>query len=296
MTKVFSHCFRIHCTVRLVFAVSVAACAVSSADEQAQRPSFEWRGSEEVASPVLQDTNSPGYAARQESPAARKKVPGLYDMVRTVRPVVALTFDDGPHATLTPKLLDILAREHVHATFFVLGTNVSLYPDIARRIVAEGHEIANHSWNHPSLPKVSAERLDRELRRTTELIEQTTGQKVTMMRPTYGALNDRVKKALLNDYKLDVILWSVDPRDWKRPGASVVARRMVSGAHPGAILLAHDIHPGTIEAVPQVISDLKAKGYSFATMSELLAMDDPSLAATNAPAKVEVLPEGASYR
>ena len=71
---------------------------------------------------------------------------------------------------------------------------------------------------------------------------------------------------------------------------------MVSGAHPGAILLAHDIHPGTIEAVPQVISDLKAKGYSFATMSELLAMDDPSLAATNAPAKVEVLPEGAGCR
>lgn len=233
--------------------------------------------------------------AAKRTPASGR-APALYNSVRTTNPVVALTFDDGPHATLTPKLLDILARERVHATFFVLGTNVSLYPDIARRIVADGHEIANHSWNHPSLPKVGAERLDRELRRTSEIIEQTTGQKVTMMRPTYGALNDRVQKSLLDDYKLDVILWSVDPRDWKRPGPSVVARRLVSGAHPGAVLLVHDIHPGTIAAMPETIAGLKARGYRFATMSELLAMDDPSLASTNAPAKVEVLPEGAGYR
>ena len=130
---------------------------------------------------------------------------------------------------------------------------------------------------------MSAERLDRELRRTTEIIEKTTGQKVTMMRPTYGALNDRVEKSLLEDYKLDVILWSVDPRDWKRPGADVVTRRMVGGAHPGAILLAHDIHPGTIAAMPGTIAQLKGKGYSFATVGELIALDEPP-AATNAPA------------
>lgn len=213
---------------------------------------------------------------------AVKKPPALYNSVRTTRPVVALTFDDGPHGTLTPKLLDILRVQGVRATFFVLGENVERYPDIARRIVAEGHEIANHSWDHPSLPRVSAERLDRELRRTTEIIEKTTGQKVTMMRPTYGALNDRVEKSLLEDYKLDVILWSVDPRDWKRPGADVVTRRMVGGAHPGAILLAHDIHPGTIAAMPDTIAQLKAKGYSFATVSELLTMDEPP-SATNTP-------------
>lgn len=241
----------------------------------------------------LAATNQPSAGSSVQAPPARR-APALYNSVRTTNPVVALTFDDGPHGTLTPKLLDILAREGVHATFFVLGENVELYPDIAKRIVAEGHEIANHSWQHPSLPRVSAERLDRELRKTSDIIEQTTGHKVTVMRPTYGALNDRVQKSLIEDYKLDVILWSVDPRDWKRPGPSVVARRMVSGAHPGAILLAHDIHPGTIAAMPQTIAGLKAKGYSFATVSELLAMDDPSVGATNAPAPVEVLPEGAA--
>ena len=230
-------------------------------------------------------------AVPQPSPdAAARRAPALYNSVRTTKPVLALTFDDGPHGTLTPKLLDILREQGVRATFFVLGENVAMYPDIARRIVAEGHEIANHSYDHPSLPTVGAARLDREIRDTTALIEKTTGQKVAVMRPTYGALNERVKKALLEDYKLDVILWSVDPRDWKRPGPGVVTKRLVSGAHPGAILLAHDIHPGTIAAVPDTIAQLKAKGYTFATVSELIAMDDPALSATNAPAAAAATP------
>lgn len=233
-------------------------------------------------------TNLPqtGVPAVELPQIAGKKPPALYNSVRTTRPVVALTFDDGPHGTLTPKLLDILRAEGVHATFFVLGENVALHPEIARRIVAEGHEIANHSWDHPSLPKVSAARLDKELRSTTEIIEKTTGQKVTMMRPTYGALNDRVEKAILENYGLDIILWSVDPRDWKRPGAGVVTRRLVDGASPGAILLVHDIHPGTIAAMPDTIAQIKAKGYSFATVSDLLAMDEPAPATSNAPPAV----------
>lgn len=202
--------------------------------------------------------------------------PGLFNSVHTSQPVLALTFDDGPHGQLTPQLLDILREQGVHATFFVLGSNVAAYPDIARRIVSEGHEIANHSWDHPSLPRISAERLDREIRTTSDIIEKTTGHKVTIMRPTYGALNDRVQHALIDDYGLDVILWSVDPRDWKRPGADVVTRRLVSGAHPGAILLAHDIHPGTIAAMPATIAQLKAKGYRFVTVSELLSMAEPA--------------------
>jgi len=201
----------------------------------------------------------------------------VYNTSRTSRPVVALTFDDGPHGVLTPKLLDILRDAHVRATFFVLGSNVSAYPDIARRIVAEGHEIASHSWSHPSLTKVSAGRFEHEIRDTTDIIERTTGQRVTMMRPPYGALNHRVTKALLEDYQLDVILWDVDPLDWRRPGSDAITRRLVSGAHPGAILLAHDIHPGTIAAIPATIAQLKAKGFSFATVSELLVMDEPTL-------------------
>lgn len=228
-------------------------------------------------------TNSVAETPRFLPDANKPKAKAVHNSSRTKRPVVALTFDDGPHGVLTPKLLDILRAEGVRATFFVLGQNVSLYPDIARRIVAEGHEIASHSWSHPSLPSVSASRFDREMRDTTDIIEKTTGQRVTMMRPPYGALNDRVKRALLEDYKLDVILWDVDPRDWRRPGPGVVTRRLVDGAHPGAILLAHDIHSGTIAAMPDTIQQLKAKGYSFATVGELLAMDEPPVAPPPVP-------------
>ncbi len=209
--------------------------------------------------------------------AGKSEIGAVYNSVLTKKPVIALTFDDGPHGVLTPKLLDILRAEGVRVTFFVLGENVSLHPDVARRMVAEGHEIASHTWSHPSLPSVGAERFNREIQGTTDIIEKTTGQRVTLMRPPYGALNARVKKALLEECKLDVILWSVDPYDWKRPGAAVITRRLVAGAHPGAILLAHDIHPGTIAAVPDTIAQLKARGYSFVTVSELLAMDERSM-------------------
>lgn len=215
-----------------------------------------------------------GMALHPGPVGAGRQRPGVFNSVNTSRKVVALTFDDGPHGQLTPKLLDLLQRENVHATFFVLGSCVAANPQIVQRMAAEGHEVANHSWNHPRLPSLSREKFDQQIRDTTEIIEKNTGQKVTLMRPTYGLYNDRVKNELTGVFGLDVILWSVDPNDWKRPGADVVARRLVAGAHPGAILLAHDIHPGTIAAMPQVIAQLKAQGYTFATVSELLAMDE----------------------
>lgn len=202
--------------------------------------------------------------------------PSSYNSVNTSRPVLALTFDDGPHPELTPKLLDILRAEGVRATFYVIGRNVQTYPEIARRIVSEGHEIANHTWSHPALPSVGAARLGKEITSTSEIIQRVTGRRPTNMRPPYGAINERVRQSMYKDHGLDVIMWSVDPLDWKRPGASVVRQRLVDGATPGGILLAHDIHPGTIEAMPGTIRDLKAKGYGFATVSQLLALQEHS--------------------
>lgn len=211
------------------------------------------------------------------------RVPASYNSVQTSRPVVALTFDDGPHPELTPKLLDLLRAEGVRATFYVIGRNVEAYPDIARRIVAEGHEIANHSWSHPSLTSLGAARLNQELRSTSEIIERTTGRRPTNMRPPYGAINERVRRTILQEHGLDVVMWSVDPLDWRRPGPAVVARRLVDGAAPGGILLAHDIHPGTIEAMPETISGLKAKGLGFVTVSQLLALQEPRPSASPVP-------------
>jgi peptidoglycan/xylan/chitin deacetylase (PgdA/CDA1 family) len=201
--------------------------------------------------------------------------PASYNSVRTSRPVVALTFDDGPHPELTPRLLDLLRAEGVRATFYVIGRNVEKYPDIARRIVAEGHEIANHTWSHPAMPSLGAGRLSQEIRSTSEVIERVTGRRPRNLRPPYGAINDRVRRVVTGEHGMDVIMWSVDPLDWKRPGAAVVAQRLVEGAEPGGILLAHDIHPGTIEAMPATIAGLKAKGLGFVTVSQLLALEEP---------------------
>lgn len=258
--------------------------------------------SDNLAYPAQMGTNAPsmttasaGMALHPEAPLPGRKRPGLWNSVNTSRKVVALTFDDGPHPQLTPQLLDLLRREGIHATFFVLGSLAAAHPEILQRMAAEGHEVANHSWDHPRLPRLSAAKFAQQIEKTTEVIEKSTGRKVTLMRPTYGLYNERVKNALINDYGLDVVLWSVDPNDWKRPGPGVVARRLVSGAHPGAILLAHDIHPGTIAAMPQTIAQLKTEGYKFATVSELLAMDEPPKPTpTPTPKPAEVTTRSAS--
>ncbi len=223
------------------------------------------------------------------TPAPSGGYPMTYNSVRTGRRVVALTFDDGPHPQLTPKLLDILKAHNAKATFFVIGRNAAEYPDIMKRIVAEGHEVGNHSWSHPALPRLSRARLDDEISRTTKIIEQTTGRPVTIMRPPYGAINASVRQALTRDHKLNVIMWSVDPLDWKYRNAGRVTQQLVSGAHPGGILLAHDIHPSTVQAIPTTLESLKAKGYEFATVSEIIALDEPAAAPT-APAREQPAP------
>jgi peptidoglycan/xylan/chitin deacetylase (PgdA/CDA1 family) len=229
-------------------------------------------------------------SAPPAAPAQPSRAPASYNSVYTSKPVLALTFDDGPHPELTPRLLDILRAEGVRATFYVVGKNVEAYPEIARRIVAEGHEIANHSWSHPALPSLGAARLNQELESTSAVIERVTGRRPTNMRPPYGALNERVRRTIINDHKMDIILWSVDPLDWKRPGAAVVTQHLVQGAQPGGILLAHDIHPGTIEAMPGTIAQLKEKGYGFATVSQLLAMREPTPPPTPAKPPATIAP------
>jgi peptidoglycan/xylan/chitin deacetylase (PgdA/CDA1 family) len=188
-------------------------------------------------------------------------------------PYIAMTFDDGPHATNTPKLLDLAAKKHIKLTFFVLGECVQQNPTVLQREVAEGHEIGNHSWSHPNLAKLSDEAVRSQLQRTEDIIVKTAGVKPKLMRPPYGELTKRQRIWVNRDFGYKVILWDVDPLDWKRPGPSVVARRIIGGTHPGSIILSHDIHPPTIEAMPQVFDALLAKGFKFVTVSELLAMN-----------------------
>ncbi len=196
-----------------------------------------------------------------------------YSKVNTSLPFIALTFDDGPHATNTPRLLDMLKERNVKATFYVVATNVKRYPEIMRRIVAEGHEIGNHTVTHGNLTKMSPDEVRSELSRSREAIMAATGIAPRTMRPPYGAITSDQKDWIRREFGYPAILWSVDPEDWKKPGASVVAQRLVSGAAPGGILLVHDIHSSTIDAMPSALDQLLAKGLQFVTVTQLIAMD-----------------------
>ncbi len=195
-----------------------------------------------------------------------------FNSVHVAGPYIAMTFDDGPSATLTPKLLDLLAAHHIKATFFVIGENVAEHPEIVERAAREGHEIANHSWSHPNFGKMSDEGVRRQLTRTDDAIKNATGVRPTLLRPPYGSITARQKRWIHDEFGYQIILWDVDPYDWKRPGPSVVCNRILKETRPGSIVLSHDIHPGTIEAMPSTFDQLQAKGFKFVTVSELIRM------------------------
>jgi len=217
-----------------------------------------------------QDSTLAAVSGASKAPSVEKIT---FTEVNVDGPYIAMTFDDGPHATNTPRLLELAAKRHIKLTFFVLGECVAQNPTILQREVAEGHEIANHSWSHPNLAKLSEDAVHSELQRTEEIMVKTAGVKPTLMRPPYGELTKPQRIFVNHDFGYKVILWDVDPLDWKRPGPAIVARRIIAGARPGSIILSHDIHPPTIEAMPQVFDELLAKGFKFVTVSELLAMD-----------------------
>jgi len=179
---------------------------------------------------------------------------------------VALTFDDGPHATYTPAVLSVLAEEGVVATFFVLGERVVNTPELTNEIVAAGHEIGNHSWSHASLPTLTAAEIQAEIDNTDQAIVAATGQPATLFRPPYGDLDERVF-ALANR---PVALWDVDPLDLEIPTASSVVEHIIWHARSGSIIVLHDIFRRDVEALRSIIRNLSDRGYQFVTVSRLL--------------------------
>ena len=213
--------------------------------------------------------------AGKKTQAAAEDPSITFNSVHVDGPYIAMTFDDGPSATLTPKLLDLLAAHHIKATFFVIGENVAEHSEIVARAAREGHEIANHSWSHPNLGKMSGDGVRSQLQRTDDAIQNATGKRPTLMRPPYGSITAREKRWIHDEFGYQIILWDVDPYDWKRPGPAVVRNRILKETQPGSIVLSHDIHPGTIEAMPSTFDALEAKGFKFVTVSELIRMAVP---------------------
>jgi peptidoglycan/xylan/chitin deacetylase (PgdA/CDA1 family) len=228
-------------------------------------------------SPAAQPQSAAYASLPQPSPAAQAPAAksNYYTACNVDGPYIAMTFDDGPSAQLTPKLLDILKERGIKATFFVVGQNAAEYPDILRRMADEGHEIANHSWSHPALTKLGAEGVRKQIENTNDAIVAATGKRPVLMRPPYGATSSTLNRRLTEEYGLKVILWSVDPLDWKYRNSSRVYNYIVQNTQPGSIILSHDIHATTVAAMPETLDALLAKGYKFVTVSELIARDVP---------------------
>ncbi|MFD5784695.1 polysaccharide deacetylase family protein [Streptomyces sp. NPDC126933] len=183
---------------------------------------------------------------------------------------IALTFDAGP-AKDTPRLLDILKEKKVPATFFLLGKNhVVKHPDLVRRMAAEGHEVANHTWTHQILTERDADEVREELSRTQNAIEKITGHKPTLMRPPQGRTDDQVAE-VSRDLGLAQILWSATAKDYSTTDSALIKKRVLDQADRDGIILLHDIYAGTVPAVPGIIDELKKRGYTFVTVPQLMA-------------------------
>ena len=196
--------------------------------------------------------------------------PSTIASVRISQPLVAMTFDDGPHPRNTPRLLDMLREQKARATFYLIGNRVAEWPKLAARIADEGHECGNHSWSHPDLSGHGDAAMYSQIDRTTMAIWQATGRPPVTFRPPYGAFTKRQRSMLHQSRRMPTILWDVDPRDWKRPGASVVSSRILKGAHKGSIVLSHDIHKGTVDAMPETLDKLSGRGLKFVAVSEII--------------------------
>ncbi|WP_051277252.1 polysaccharide deacetylase family protein [Dermatophilus congolensis] len=180
-----------------------------------------------------------------------------------VEKCVALTFDDGPGPG-THKVLDALDAHQAKGTFFILGEHAPLHPDALKRMAAEGHELGNHTLDHKLLTKLTPEEQRREIETTTETIKRITGQAPKTFRPPYGAYNKDTRAV-----KIPIILWNVDTQDWKTRSTAKTVESAVNSARPGAVILMHDIHDSTVQAVPEIVQKLTEKGFKLVTVSEL---------------------------
>ena len=181
--------------------------------------------------------------------------------------VVALTFDDGP-SKYTKDILDILKKYDACGTFFLIGNKVSFYGEVLREMLSEGNEIGNHSYDHKYLTRLSEEEVKDEINKTQDEIKRVTGYTPTLFRPTYGGYNNTLKSYI----DLTFVLWDVDSRDWSVKSTEGIMSNVFKDVKSGSIILFHDNHEYSVNALPSVIKELKKQGYKFVTVSELLEL------------------------
>ncbi len=194
---------------------------------------------------------------------------------------IALTFDDGPWEKSTSQVLDVLKKNKIKATFFVVGRQVERYPQLLKQIVADGHALGNHTWSHQYRmfnPATAAHEIDK----TAELVYKTTGVKTSLFRPPGGFLNNGLA-AYAHQKKYAVVMWSADSLDWRYRQPTTLINRVLKEASTGGIVLMHDgggDRSKTVQALPVVIDQLRKRGYKFVTVPELMEMEDKQLLAS----------------
>jgi peptidoglycan-N-acetylglucosamine deacetylase len=188
------------------------------------------------------------------------------------RPAVALTFDDGPNPPYTLQILEILHAYKVQATFFCVGERIQQFPEVVQQMQSEGHTVANHTWSHPALPDLTDEQIALELTRCTAMIEQVTGTKPTLFRTPYVRQNDHIL-SLIEQHHLVSIFGNDAARDWQRPGAAVIYKRVTSQFHNGDILVMHDgggDRSDTVSVLPQLIEWMHGQKMEIVTLHQLI--------------------------
>lgn len=188
------------------------------------------------------------------------------EQVVTEKKKIALTFDDGPSEKYTPMLLDGLKERNVCASFFLMGKNAESYPDIVKRIQEEGHVIGNHSYSHVQLDAMKEVDACQEMTKANQVIAEITGETPNYIRPPFGAWSHNLD-CITN---MIVVLWDVDPLDWKCQNADLVVKRVVSKVKEDDIILLHDSYQSTVDATFQIIDTLEEEGYEFVTLDEMI--------------------------
>lgn len=203
------------------------------------------------------------------------------EAVEQGKPIIALTFDDGPMDGKTNIILDELEKYDAHATFFVVGNQAEKCPNILKRQIDLGCEIGNHTYSHESLSNLSASQIENQISKTNNIVQQATGITPSLVRPPYGSKNQTVK----NTVKFPLILWNVDTLDWKTKNTNSTINKVLNEVADGQIILMHDIHDATVEAIKTIIPKLIDKGFYLATVSEMFEAKDLAISPGNAYAQ-----------
>jgi peptidoglycan/xylan/chitin deacetylase (PgdA/CDA1 family) len=182
---------------------------------------------------------------------------------------VALTFDDGPTPGVTDRILDELKQRGLLATFFMIGQCVAAAPDLARRVLDEGHTAANHTYTHPRLTSLSESQAADEIQKTQELMASLLNHRPAWFRPPFGALRQD-QAPLANSRGLRIVMWNVDPADWSQPGEDKIIGTILRDTKPGSIIVCHDKYPQTANALGPMLDGLRERGFSPVTMTALM--------------------------